>query len=69
MSCQHEFIGTREGVRCEKCGLFFTPEEYTNLQVRREKGGRKEGERVSTDAGLPEGPAVQSGRSSSRRKR
>lgn len=41
--CQHSFIGTKDGVRCQKCGLWFTPEEYKEImagnssQVKRKK--------------------------------
>lgn len=31
--CDHVFVGNREGVRCEKCGLQMTAAEYaTYLQ-------------------------------------
>ena len=31
--CDHVFVGNREGVRCEKCGLQMTATEYaTYLQ-------------------------------------
>lgn len=28
MTCKHEFIGTASGIRCVKCGVMMTTEEY-----------------------------------------
>ena len=28
MTCKHEFIGTKDGVTCKKCGLSMTTKEY-----------------------------------------
>lgn len=28
LNCNHEFVGTAQGVRCKHCGLTMSPAEY-----------------------------------------
>lgn len=52
MNCKHEFIGSKNGVRCKLCGLYMTPERYREYihppdtkqaEKQPQKRGRKAG--------------------------
>lgn len=30
-NCKHEFIGSKDGVKCKLCGLTMTPSEYAEF--------------------------------------
>lgn len=35
MTCKHVFTGSAEGVKCQKCGLTLTAEEYRSLKQKK----------------------------------
>ncbi|HIW40621.1 MAG TPA: hypothetical protein H9743_00480 [Candidatus Mediterraneibacter vanvlietii] len=55
-NCKHVFMGTEEGVECQKCHKKMTVEEYMELRYGKKKGAAKN-ERVSKDADVSENPA------------
>lgn len=49
MNCKHVFIGDANGIKCQKCGMKMTAEEYAK-HIQNKKKGAKKNERVSKAA-------------------
>lgn len=50
--CDHVFVGNREGVRCEKCGLRMSASDYVkylNSDKQEKKPKRQTRKKVKTD--------------------
>lgn len=43
MTCKHEFIGTPDGIKCLKCGLTMTAQEYAEMKNKPPKKTAGEG--------------------------
>lgn len=54
-NCRHVFMGTVEGVECQKCHKKMTVEEY--MELRYGKKGATKNERVPETGNVPENPA------------
>lgn len=41
--CSHQFIGTKQGVRCIRCGITLSPAQYAALTAPKKAGEKREG--------------------------
>lgn len=62
--CKHVFMGTAEGVECQKCHKKMTVKEYLEYRYGK-KGRRKKNERVPENADVSKDSAKQSDDSAS----